>query len=100
MSSVPKADDAPRTVEETFAHAGAKIDQLISDAREAREALIAREENALKHSQTALAEIKGGLDKAWHELNLAWNEICKTVESKDPCGKKEEQTCGADGKSD
>lgn len=80
MSTLEKKETVQETVEERFAHAGAKIDQLIADARAAKEALIEKEEHARKHSTAALEEIKRGLDKAWQELNHAWSEICKTGE--------------------
>ena len=81
------------TIEERFAHAGAKIDQLIAGANKAKEALIEKEESARKHSGAALDEIKQGLDKAWQELNQAWNEICRNRDSAESRLPSEEQSC-------
>ena len=92
MSTLEKKETVQETVEERFAHAGAKIDQLIADANAAKEALIAKEEHARKHSTAALEEMKRGLDKAWQELNQAWSEICKsgehTAQALPPAGEK------------
>ncbi len=86
-------------LEERFAHAGAKIDALITVANKTKKVLIQKEETACKHTLAALDELNHGLDNAWHELDKAWREIRgskgpgkATMRSHEPtCNKEQEK---------
>lgn len=70
------------TVEQELARLGARIDKLIARANETKQAVQAKVEDlgdktntARKRGGAALHEMKSGLDKAWNDLNQAWQEL-------------------------
>lgn len=81
-----------KTIEECLSRFGANIDQLLIKASETRNELHLRlnaikdqEVQAFERGAGAIEEFKNGLDKAWEDLNLAWNEI---VEGADRAAKR------------
>lgn len=76
-----------QSMEEYLAEVGAKIDDLIDKATEARESvedkltqLRIQGATTRKRSEEALDELKLALDSAWDELNRAWSDIKQGTE--------------------
>lgn len=75
------------TMEERLARVGAKIDDLIQRAAEARdhvkdkaEELKSKGEATCRKSGEAFDELKVAMNSAWEELNHAWEDIQKGTE--------------------
>lgn len=75
--SVPMKQDEKKehaTMEERFSTVGARIDTLISKAGETKAQLAHKLKEKRELSEEALNELKEAMDKAWCDVNHAWEE--------------------------